>query len=63
MDLQKSYDFPNYIHSAYKYCICERKRSVIFCNHCKETFVGRISQQCPKHPEVGSENLKIAIKY
>nr|XP_017101620.2 uncharacterized protein CG13380-like [Drosophila bipectinata] len=51
MDLQKSTGFPN-IHSVYKYCICDRKRNVIYCNLCKQSFVGRISQLCPKHPEV-----------
>ncbi|XP_016975125.1 uncharacterized protein CG13380-like [Drosophila rhopaloa] len=36
-----------------KYCICERKReNVIVCSRCKQSFVGRISQRCPKHPEV-----------
>ncbi|XP_016999302.1 uncharacterized protein CG13380-like [Drosophila takahashii] len=55
MEFQK-YNLPNYKFGAErvsKCCICERKReNVIVCNRCNQSFVGRISQRCPKHPEV-----------
>ncbi|XP_017058907.1 uncharacterized protein CG13380-like [Drosophila ficusphila] len=56
MEFQKSYNFSTFnlgTERATKFCICERKReNVIVCNCCKQSFVGRISQRCPKHPEV-----------
>ncbi|XP_043950932.1 uncharacterized protein CG13380 isoform X1 [Drosophila biarmipes] len=56
MEFQKSYNCPNYKfgpESVTKYCICDRKReNVIVCSRCNQSFVGRISQRCPKHPEV-----------
>ncbi|XP_030373195.1 uncharacterized protein CG13380-like [Scaptodrosophila lebanonensis] len=33
-------------------CVCERKRQNFCCLCCRNTFIGRISQRCPVHPEV-----------
>ncbi|KRK01948.1 uncharacterized protein CG13380 [Drosophila yakuba] len=55
MEFQKSYNYPKFKFGAKctNNCICDRKReNVIVCSRCKQTFVGRISQRCPKHPEV-----------
>ncbi|KAH8405055.1 hypothetical protein KR222_007024 [Zaprionus bogoriensis] len=33
-------------------CICQRKRGLITCNSCQKSFVGRIGERCPDHPEI-----------
>lgn len=33
-------------------CICHRNRGLITCNSCQKSFMGRIAQRCPEHPEV-----------
>lgn len=33
-------------------CICHRSRGLITCNFCKKSFMGRIAERCPEHPEV-----------
>ncbi|KAI8041512.1 hypothetical protein M5D96_005777 [Drosophila gunungcola] len=56
MEFQKQYNSNYNLGTApdrVKFCICERSReNVIVCSRCKQSFVGRISQRCPKHPEV-----------
>ncbi|XP_020817471.1 uncharacterized protein CG13380-like [Drosophila serrata] len=56
MEFQKIHNFSNYnlnTKCVEKLCICERKRDdLIVCSRCNQSFVGRLSQPCPKHPEV-----------
>ncbi|XP_075147902.1 uncharacterized protein LOC142221916 [Haematobia irritans] len=33
-------------------CICNRKHQIVVCENCKMLCYGRISQTCPKHPNV-----------
>ena len=33
-------------------CICNRPRQLVMCQHCGETFEGRVKLICPSHPSV-----------
>ena len=33
-------------------CICNRPRQLVMCQHCGETFEGRVKMTCPTHPSV-----------
>eukprot|EP00092_Neocalanus_flemingeri_P094522 GFUD01120210.1.p1 GENE.GFUD01120210.1~~GFUD01120210.1.p1 ORF type:complete len:178 (+),score=55.36 GFUD01120210.1:56-535(+) len=33
-------------------CICHRPRQLVMCQHCGETFEGRVNRTCPTHPSV-----------
>ena len=33
-------------------CICNRPRQLVMCQHCGETFEGRVKMICPSHPSV-----------
>lgn len=37
---------------AQEKCICHRSRGLITCNSCQKSFMGRIAERCPEHPEV-----------
>jgi hypothetical protein len=33
-------------------CVCNRPRQLVMCQHCGETFEGRVKLICPSHPSV-----------
>ena len=33
-------------------CICQRPRQLVMCQHCGETFEGRVKRTCSTHPSV-----------
>lgn len=39
-------EFPKYI------CVCNRQAQVVVCGKCKMLFYGRVSEVCPRHPNV-----------
>ena len=42
----------NRIDTSTTICICNRPMQLVMCQHCGETFEGRVKMICPSHPSV-----------